>query len=141
MIQITRRYEWDMGHRLMSHRGKCRNIHGHRYAAEVTVAGELQESGSESGMVLDFGALDRIVQAEIEPLDHALVLQAGDPIEILLRTSPEAGRLIAWDVPPTAEHIAGHLADLISIGLPSGVKVKAVRVYETPRSWADWSNS
>ena len=39
MHEATRRIEWDMGHRVPEHGGKCRTPHGHRYVAEVTVRG------------------------------------------------------------------------------------------------------
>ena len=75
MITVTRRYEWDMAHRLPEHSGKCSRLHGHRYVAEIDVEGEIdQASGSSHGMVLDFGDLDpslryrRKIYQRIEPI-------------------------------------------------------------------------
>jgi 6-pyruvoyltetrahydropterin/6-carboxytetrahydropterin synthase len=31
-ITITRRLEFDAGHRIPHHDGQCRHLHGHRYA-------------------------------------------------------------------------------------------------------------
>lgn len=57
-VTATRRLEWDMGHRVAEHAGQCFNLHGHRYAAEITVElplGQLETTGPATGMVVDFG--------------------------------------------------------------------------------------
>ena len=36
MISVTRRLEFDAGHRIPDHRSQCRNLHGHRYVLEIT---------------------------------------------------------------------------------------------------------
>ena len=48
--------EFDSGHRIPNHKSTCRNLHGHRYAIEVTVTGDIvdQEEVSDFGMVMDF---------------------------------------------------------------------------------------
>jgi 6-pyruvoyltetrahydropterin/6-carboxytetrahydropterin synthase len=53
---ITSRMEFDAGHRIPNHKSTCRNLHGHRYAIEVSLSGEIiqQEDQSDYGMVLDF---------------------------------------------------------------------------------------
>lgn len=81
MIYLTRRYSFSASHRLHNPRfseaenhriyGKCSNPggHGHNYLLEVTVAGE---PDLRTGMVVDLGALDAFVAAEIlERFDHA----------------------------------------------------------------------
>ena len=40
-ISITRRLEFDSGHRIPNHDGQCRHLHGHRYAIEVTLTGDV----------------------------------------------------------------------------------------------------
>ena len=42
-ISITRRLEFDSGHRIPNHDGQCRHLHGHRYAIEVTLTGEIAD--------------------------------------------------------------------------------------------------
>ena len=53
---ITRRLEFDAGHRIPHLKSQCRHLHGHRYALEVTLSGEIiqVEGVSEQGMVMDF---------------------------------------------------------------------------------------
>ena len=55
-MQITRRLEFDAGHRIPNHTSQCKHLHGHRYALEVTLSGDLvqQKGVSEQGMVMDF---------------------------------------------------------------------------------------
>ena len=80
MVHLTRRYRISAAHRLHNESlspeenarlyGKCNNPrgHGHDYALEVTVAGEVNP---RTGMVIDIGLLDRLVEREIlDRFDH-----------------------------------------------------------------------
>ena len=40
-MEITTRMEFDSGHRIPNHKSTCRNLHGHRYALEVTITGNI----------------------------------------------------------------------------------------------------
>ena len=74
MVYLTRRYRFSAAHRLHSEAlsvaenqsvyGKCNNPygHGHNYVLEVTVAGRVNQA---TGMVMDLGILDGVVQREI----------------------------------------------------------------------------
>jgi len=54
MIRITRKIEFDSGHRVLGHEGKCAHLHGHRYVAEITV----ESAGLDSlGRVVDFSVI------------------------------------------------------------------------------------
>ncbi len=71
---LTKRYRFSASHRLHSDEysddenratyGKCNNPHGHghNYALEVTVSGQVD---AQTGMVYDLGALDAVVQGAI----------------------------------------------------------------------------
>jgi 6-pyruvoyltetrahydropterin/6-carboxytetrahydropterin synthase len=76
---LTRRYWFSASHRLHSDAmsadenravyGKCNNPygHGHNYALEVTVGGDVDRNG----MVCDLGELDRFVAREVlERFEH-----------------------------------------------------------------------
>ena len=45
-MEITTRMEFDSGHRIPNHKSVCKNLHGHRYAIEVTVKGEIGRTNS-----------------------------------------------------------------------------------------------
>ena len=74
MVHLTRRYRLSAAHRLHNEAlsaeenarlyGKCNNPrgHGHDYAVEVTVAGEVDP---RTGWVIDLGLLDRLVEREV----------------------------------------------------------------------------
>ena len=59
-ITITRRLEFDAGHRIPHHDGQCRHLHGHRYAIELTVSGDVLETpGAAAGLKLAKGIVDK----------------------------------------------------------------------------------
>ena len=53
---ITRRLEFDAGHRIPDHQSQCRHLHGHRYVIEITLAGDVINTRGrpDNGMVMDF---------------------------------------------------------------------------------------
>src|SRR3990170_6568880 len=108
-MRITRRLEFDTGHRIPNHHSQCRHLHGHRYAIEVTVSGDVvaTEGNSEQGMVADFSGIKLLVHQHIvEPWDHAFFAYAKDaPVVDFLRSIPDH-RTVLFDAPPTAEHLA-----------------------------------
>jgi 6-pyruvoyltetrahydropterin/6-carboxytetrahydropterin synthase len=80
-VHLTRRYMFSASHRLHSEElsefenvatyGKCNNPygHGHNYALEVTVSGQVNP---QTGMVCDLADLDDSVRREvIDRFDHA----------------------------------------------------------------------
>ncbi len=61
-MRITRRLEFDAGHRIPDHASQCRHLHGHRYALEVTLSGDIIKADGVpvNGMVMDFADVKRI---------------------------------------------------------------------------------
>ena len=75
MTVVTRRVEFDAAHRVMKHESKCRHLHGHRYAAEITCEGKLDTLDR----VIDFGVIKNLVGEWIdELLDHGTILNVED---------------------------------------------------------------
>ena len=138
-MEITRSYRWDMGHRLRSHQGLCRNPHGHSYTAEVTVRGPLTGAGPEEGMVLDFSRVDSAIRECVGHWDHAFMLQSGDPLAVeMTRQAAALGedwRVVVVPFAPTAENMALEIAKRLETYVPG---ISAVTVWETPRSSATW---
>ena len=56
---VTRRLEFDAGHRIPDHKSQCKHLHGHRYVLEITLSGEpIDQAGdSSNGMVMDFSEI------------------------------------------------------------------------------------
>lgn len=133
-ITITKRFEFDAAHRLLNHEGKCANLHGHRYVAELTVSGPALD---HVGRVVDFGELKRTVGHWIdEHWDHGYVYQVGDPVGALAQ---EFGKTYPMLLPPTAENMVLDLAVIAAVLLGhTPLRVVQVRLYETPTCWADY---
>lgn len=85
---LTRRYVFSASHRLHCDElsetknrevyGKCNNPHGHghNYALEVTVSGQVD---ARTGMVCDLGELDSMVRREVlERFDHVNLNLCGE---------------------------------------------------------------
>lgn len=146
LIHVTRRIEFDAGHRIPDHKSKCRNVHGHRYALEATVAGSpIRRAGaSDNGMVLDFGDLKEIMQREIgDPWDHGfLVFERDAPLLTLLHALGANHNTVVLPFVPTVENLVEHAFIKLSKALDGGAEVgwrllQHVRLYETPNCWAD----
>ena len=141
---ITKEIEIDMAHRVPNHKSKCRTPHGHRYRIEVGVDDKkIQDAGSSSeGMVIDFSDLKEVMMEVIdEPYDHSGVFYEGDPktlaIEELYEGSPKKPAFVSFI--PTAENLAQWWYVLLAPKLKErGVKIKHVKVWETPTSTATY---
>jgi len=140
-IRVTKRFHFEMAHTLYKYNGLCRNIHGHSYNLEVTIAGEPRnEPGHpKDGMVLDFGDLKNIVKTQVvNRFDHALMLNhlVSEKHQELLKQTTE--RIIVVDFQPTSENIAAYIAKILQQHLPAGVHLFSIRLYETVTSFAEW---
>ena len=59
-MQITRRLEFDAGHRIPDHASQCRHLHGHRYVIEISLSGNIIDKAGDAanGMALVAVAAD-----------------------------------------------------------------------------------
>lgn len=143
-MRITRRLEFDAGHRIPSHDSRCKHLHGHRYALEVTLSGNIisAEGAPEQGMVMDFAAVKRVALRHlVDAWDHAFLVCRGDEkIVAFLNTIPDH-KTVLFDAPPTAEHLAVVAFRVLDKAYQdtygNNLKLERVRVYETPNCWAD----
>ena len=120
--------EWDMGHRVFGHEGKCDRLHGHRYKAEVTCKGGLDSLGR----VIDFGVIKTILGKFIdEEWDHRTMLYCMDPLAMALNVE----HVVVVPTNPTAENIAQRLLDVANKLLD--IDVVHVRLWETPNCYVD----
>lgn len=132
-ITATRRLEFDAGHRLLKHGGKCRHYHGHRYVVEVTVTADVLD---EVGVVLDFSAIKGLCGAWLdENLDHGMILQRGDPMIPIL--TDNGMRVFIMEASPTAENLCILLLGEFRRLMPN-VSIERLRIYETPNCYAEW---
>jgi len=141
---ITRRLEFDAGHRIPQHKSQCRHLHGHRYALEVTLSGEIiqTEGASEQGMVMDFSDVKNIALEKIANVwDHAFLVYRGDRAVLDFLNSMPGHKTVVLDSVPTAENLAltaFKVLDAAYIDVYGNqLRLERVRLYETPNNWAD----
>lgn len=141
---ITKEIEIDMAHRVMNHKSKCRNLHGHRYKIEVGVDDKvITTPGSpEEGMVIDFSDLKEIMMTEIDArFDHNAIFFELDPAkEHLEALHPFQIKEIEFvSFVPTAENLAKFWYEIVEPKLlERGIKLAHIKVWETPTSTATY---
>ena len=143
-MEITTRMEFDAGHRIPNHKSLCKNLHGHRYAIEVTFKGEIGDQSHESdfGMVIDFKDAKNLIKSVIvDKWDHAFIAYEKD-FEVIsfLKTLDNHTTVILKRV-PTAENMAVTALEILSSAFKKefgeSIRPTKVRLYETPNNWAD----
>jgi len=143
-MQITRRLEFDAGHRIPNHNSQCKHLHGHRYALEITLSGDIitARGTSEEGMVMDFSDVKRIAKEQlVNAWDHAFLVYRGDRAVVDFLATLPGHKTVVLDTVPTAENLA-----LIAFNTLNGayrdtygnhLRLERVRLFETPNNWAD----
>lgn len=142
------RHNFEMAHRLPVLPGKCMNLHGHGWWAEITVEGPMDSNG----VIVEYGRLKKSVREWIDAyLDHGTALGIDDPLIKALDEDPYHSKTFVFgadeDYPefpwPTVEAIAHLLAETTqnlidkTVGL-SGL-VTRVKVDETHVNSAIWT--
>ena len=142
IIRITKEFSFEAAHALEGYDGACRHIHGHSYKLHVTVSGRpvSDPANPKYGMVMDFGALKRIVNEHIvSRYDHSMIIRRteanGDFIE-QLRNRYES--VIETAFQPTSEHLLLEFVSTLQNLLPPEVRLESVKLYETATSCAQW---
>ena len=141
IIKITKQFSFEMAHALRNYDGLCRNIHGHSYKMDITLAGRpLNDDNSpKNGMVMDFGDLKKLVNEEVISLfDHALVLNAKNDPRLIDVLKQNFDKIVVVEFQPTTENLLDFIAGKIKQRLPETVKLCRVRLRETDTSYADW---
>lgn len=143
-MQITTRLEFDAGHRIPCHKSQCRNLHGHRYAIEITLSGDIiqQHGRSDEGMVMDFSDVKAIArQALVDVWDHAFLVFQGDSVLLDFLNSLPDHKTVVLPCIPTAENMAMEafriLDALYRDTYGNHLQLERVRLFETPNNWAD----
>ncbi len=150
MYRICKAFTIESGHMLSKHPERCRYPHGHSRRIELVLSSSTLD---QNDMVCDFKWIKLSVKDFLDAYDHALCVNAADPIREKL--SADAGRLVVFEEgDPTTERIAkrvfDHLNARIATGasvqtangviyhIPPDVRIERVRVSETPTSWAEY---
>ena len=141
-MDITRIIEWDMGHRVPNHNNKCKHPHGHRYRLEATISGQINKTqgSSSEGMVLDFGDLKSILVTHVHNiLDHKFMIYEGDDwLKTMQDSQVTQNGFFVVPFIPTAENIVMWCSEKLNSHLPASLRLKHLRLYETPNTWTDY---
>lgn len=113
--ELTVKGHFDAAHALRGYPGKCRELHGHTWDVEVSVAGE---GLNEIGILYDFTDLKRALGEVLAPLDHTH-----------LNEVPPFDRLS-----PTGENLARYIYERLGDILPEPVRLVEVVVWESPEA-------
>ena len=141
---ITRRLEFDAGHRIPDHKSQCRHLHGHRYAIEITLSGDIirQDGNAANGMVMDFSLVKDLAKANlVDEWDHAFLAFAGDRAIVDFLNSLPDHKTVILDQVPTAENLARIAFDRLNTvyrdTYGNHLRLERIRLYETPNCWVD----
>jgi len=136
---VTKQIEWDMGHRVTNHRSKCKNLHGHRYKAEITLEGNIVNvpGVSEEGMVIDFGGIKSVAVKYVhDVLDHSFMVWKKDKLILnFFKKNPTLKHIVVEFV-PTSENISAWIFSALDKQFKdvygTGLKLHSIKLWETP---------
>ena len=135
MITVTKTIRFDAAHVLTNHQGLCKNLHGHTYRVDVSVA---QGDGDTRDMVIDFKDLKRIASEVVcERFDHAFIYntESAGEREIAAVVEKNGMRTVAIPFRSTAENLARMFFGELKALIPG---LSAVKVCETADSCAEY---
>jgi 6-pyruvoyltetrahydropterin/6-carboxytetrahydropterin synthase len=146
--RICKTFRVENAHMLTKHPEQCKHPHGHSRKIEVVLsAAEL----NAQDMVCDFKAVKLAIGEFIHSFDHAVCVNSADPFLPALQALPGARVITFPETDPTTEVMARHMFHRIRESLqqacagqgayPIGAKVRLerIRVWETPDSWAEYT--
>ncbi len=146
MLTITRKLEFDAGHRIPDHKSQCRNLHGHRYTLEITLVGNVieQEGNSDNGMIMDFSDVKALAKQHlVDVWDHAFLVYSGDTAVRDFLASLPGHKTVVIDCIPTVENLARTAYDLLKAvfidRFGTGLRLQKLVLHETPNCWAEIS--
>ena len=119
MHKISVKGYFSSAHFLRNYKGKCEKTHGHNWGVEVVA----ESSRLQNGMVMDFGDLKKLLERALSRLDHSFLNESG----------------YFKKINPTSENIAEYIFIKLAKKMPTGVKLKEVRVSETEKNTASYS--
>ncbi len=121
MYTISKRFAFSASHELtdLPTDHPCHRLHGHNYEVELVLA---STNLDDTGFVVDYGRLDAFKQFLDACLDHR-------HLNDTLGAQPSAELLARWLFEWCSANVEPAIAE----------RLRAVRVSETPRTWAEYA--
>ena len=136
-MRIIKEYHFCAAHRLMHHKGRCANIHGHNYVVRVTVD-RYDTIDEKTGMVADFSEVRDILSRVFDPYDHSIILNEKDPILEKVRERGDF-RLHSFPGEPTAENMCRYFFYLVeNLLYEKDLSLRIISIQETEGSSAEF---
>lgn len=135
MYTLKTEQSFDSAHFLHGYKGKCSNIHGHRWTIVAEIFSySLEQDGQLRGMIVDFSDFKHDLKLIADSLDHCLIYEKNTlkakTLEVL---KDENFKLVEVEFRPTAENFSKYIFDIL---MDKGYNVKSIAVYETPNNCA-----
>lgn len=142
--QITKNLRpFSAAHRVhKGYQGKCKHLHGHNYAVELSVASTQLD---QYGFVIDFDDISKFFDGWIqENWDHATLVSADDPDLLnFVKAHQQKYYLFPETMSTTVENLAKYLfnriADVMRANpdtFPEHIQLVSIEIWETDNSSA-----
>ena len=135
MTTVSKNFSLEMAHRLPSHGGLCKNIHGHSYKIRLTIEGDVSQ---DKNMVIDYSDLTAIANTVFAKYDHSFLVEQNDTIMLNFLRQNDL-RHVLLEKPSTAENLCQIFADelITKIKTHNNIHNLKIRVYETNNTYAE----
>ena len=135
MYVLQTEQSFDAAHFLRDYKGKCSNIHGHRWRVVVSINSEkLSAKQQTKGMIIDLKKKKKALKNICDYFDHTFIYEENSlKPETVTALQAEKFRLITVPFIPTAENFAHFIYEELK---KEKYTVCHVEVYETPNNCA-----
>ncbi len=123
-------FYFDAAHYTKGVSSRCMNLHGHTFRVIVEVCGPINR---DTGMVLDFGIIKRVVEEIISEYDHKILIPEKDRNNIVIEGPFNIDIKVIKYPEATTEYIALDIANSLYSKIK---KPLTVTVYEGYRNYA-----
>ncbi len=123
MYEISASAHFDAAHYLRGYKGKCANVHGHRWQVEIAMQGpEL----NEQGILIDFMDVKTMLKEVLDLFDHRMINEVP-PFDGLNPTAENIARFIFREMSEKLKRLTG-----------SDIKIARVTVRESESAGATY---
>jgi 6-pyruvoyltetrahydropterin/6-carboxytetrahydropterin synthase len=136
-MRVAKNFGWESAHRLPTHAGLCRNLHGHSYRMTLMMDGE----PDDDGIVIDFKDMKRLVKPLVDRWDHTTLISESDA-DLKEMVERLGDRFVVLPFETTAENLCRYVADYVlqegtDVLAARGITVVTVRIHETDSCFAE----